>query len=566
MQCDVRVLSGELKGQILSVEGVLVIGRAPTSDLILQDALISRSHARLEPGTAGLEVVDLDSHNGTYLNGARITGRSKVGVGDIVRIGATQLLVVQSSRVRSAGASLEGAAVTPLATIDVSDLIHGGGTLRPRTWYGTASGVRDGRSGGDALDAARRDVEELALLHDVAWSTQRAEDTRALVVGAVERLLAGLGGTAGHVVLLDEHGEPDGGYVIRVGIGVTGESPRVSRTVAQLAVKDRRGLVSVATKEDARLAGATVDPGLVKSLLAFPLVAGDRPVGVVQLESGGPFGHYGHRHLEVASVAGSLVGVALANRRLMEEQERVLGELERSQARLLDTQDQLVRSEQLAAVGRLASGIGHEVRNHLIPLALVDELADRLGGDTDAQEVVSMVREAQDRVLALLDEIRQFARNSKQPLRTSPVGLASVVEGSIRFLRCDPRARVNPPQVVIAASPTVAGDGGRLRQVIINLVLNALDATRNNGGAITVTVDEDDAHAILRVRDRGTGVPPEVRERIFEPLFTTKGDSGTGLGLDICRQIVEAHTGTIALESPPDGGATFVVRLPRATA
>jgi len=109
----------------------------------------------------------------------------------------------------------------------------------------------------------------------------------------------------------------------------------------------------------------------------------------------------------------------------------------------------------------------------------------------------------------------------------------------------------------------VEGDSTRLRQAVWNLLGNALDATPD-GGVIRVVLESDSGQAILKVEDSGSGIPPEIRDRIFEPFTTTKG-KGTGLGLSLVLSVVEAHNGTVEAESAPGTGSVFIIRLPLAS-
>ncbi len=105
----------------------------------------------------------------------------------------------------------------------------------------------------------------------------------------------------------------------------------------------------------------------------------------------------------------------------------------------------------------------------------------------------------------------------------------------------------------------------QLKQVFLNLLKNAAEATASPEGQVEVTASQEESHVLIRIRDNGCGIPEEYLPRIWEPFFTTKGQAGTGLGLDLCRQIVEAHGGTLTVESRVGQGTTFTVRLPGAT-
>jgi signal transduction histidine kinase len=215
------------------------------------------------------------------------------------------------------------------------------------------------------------------------------------------------------------------------------------------------------------------------------------------------------------------------------------------------------RSERLATFGQLVGSIGHELRN---PLGVIESslyiLRGRVGTDERSQKHVQRIDEqlhiANDIISALLDMIRD------RPLVRERVHLASVLDGVVESVR-------RPPGVELAidgmgALPDIDADAGRLRQVLLNLVENAVHAVGDNGH-IWVRGSEDDARVTIAVEDDGPGVDASTRRRLFEPLVTTKA-KGIGLGLALIKRILERHHGSIAYEERPGGGARFVVSLP----
>jgi signal transduction histidine kinase len=226
-------------------------------------------------------------------------------------------------------------------------------------------------------------------------------------------------------------------------------------------------------------------------------------------------------------------------------------------------QEALVRTQKLAAIGQVAAGVAHEINNPLgVILGYAKLLRPQLPKE-QAEEVGIIESEAvqcQRIVQGLLDLARP------QNLDLGPVDLAELAREAVG--RLDETGAVDERSVRTpagGAAPPVAGDEGKLRQVITNLVLNAAQAT-GAGGHIDVEVaPAADDQVALSVRDDGPGMPPEVRARIFDPFFTTKR-GGTGLGLSIVQAIVDAHGGRIEVDSAPGGGTRVTVCLPKAAA
>lgn len=229
--------------------------------------------------------------------------------------------------------------------------------------------------------------------------------------------------------------------------------------------------------------------------------------------------------------------------------------------RLNQSQRQALRAEQLAAVGQLAAGIAHELRNPLTAMKILVQSGTERPGGTLRSRDLAVLEEEISRLEKLISTFLDFARPPQ--LDKHPLDLRSAVEPVVTLFR----AKAEPVGVSIvsdlASEPVrVEADAGQMRQLLLNLLLNALDACRE-GSRIEVEVGSAvDGTAVLRVSDTGRGLPSELGERIFDPFVSTK-ETGIGLGLSICKRIVEAHGGTITASDRTDGGAVFTVNLPR---
>ena len=221
------------------------------------------------------------------------------------------------------------------------------------------------------------------------------------------------------------------------------------------------------------------------------------------------------------------------------------------------------RAEKLAAVGTLAAGLSHEIKNPLNAAALQLTVLERRlkklpNASPELLEPLGLVQSEIKRLAVFLDEFLQFAR--PREIARSDVDVAMLVREMIDVLRPQAAAAQVSLDAELAPLPTLSADAPKLRQCLFNLMLNAIQATPP-GGAVHVVGEVEDAHVCLCVDDSGPGVPETVRSRIFEPFFTTK-DAGSGLGLPLVHSIVQQHGGTITLEASPAGGARFHMRLP----
>ncbi len=218
------------------------------------------------------------------------------------------------------------------------------------------------------------------------------------------------------------------------------------------------------------------------------------------------------------------------------------------------------RQKRLAAIGRLAAGIAHEIRNPLAAISGSIELLVGSGiGDTsaDAKELAQIVLRETSRLNALITELLEFARPRTTELQ--PLDLSETVTELVQVFGNDKRLGDTVVELDVTPGVRVEADPDQLRQVVWNLLRNAAEAAPSL--PIKVVVDRRDASARLVVTDVGPGIPDEHLSRVFEPFFSTK-ESGTGLGLPTVHRIIEEHHGTIEMMKEPGGGTSAVVLLP----
>ncbi|MBL8921542.1 MAG: response regulator [Myxococcaceae bacterium] len=223
-------------------------------------------------------------------------------------------------------------------------------------------------------------------------------------------------------------------------------------------------------------------------------------------------------------------------------------------------------AEKLATVGTLTAGLSHEIRNPLNAAALQLSVLERRvrklepGVQGPLLDPLTLVRDEIRRLEHILQDFLQFARPLHLTIRQ--VDLRLVLEKVLAFISTDAERRRVHLTASIGHPALIAGDADQLRQVFMNLLLNAFDAAPEQG-EVRLTTETDGDVVEVHVDDSGPGVPSEQLQRIFEPFFTTKS-KGSGLGLPITHAIVSQHGGTLTVSRGPLGGARFTVSLPRA--
>jgi signal transduction histidine kinase len=241
--------------------------------------------------------------------------------------------------------------------------------------------------------------------------------------------------------------------------------------------------------------------------------------------------------------------------------------LDKAMAQLTSSQEQMVRTERLAAVGQLAASVGHELRNPLAAVRnantfIVKRLGDGAGKDIDPKvpQFLAIIDRELGACNRIIGDLLDFAR--ERPVMLAPCPLHALVDEAIGLL---PKSAVTVHnEVHLDVVPEL--DREQFRQIVINLLQNAVEAVNAAGGKVAVRAEIDGAPTWrMIVEDSGPGIAPEVVGRIFEPLFTTK-TKGTGLGLAIVQRGVALHNGTIKVESTLGQGTRFIIDLPRAPA
>ncbi len=241
-----------------------------------------------------------------------------------------------------------------------------------------------------------------------------------------------------------------------------------------------------------------------------------------------------------------------------------LAALRRSQAELeAFYRERLVRADRFAAVGEVATGLAHEIKNPLAGLSgALELLAEDLAANPRHAEVVGEMRHQVQRLTHTMESLLSFARPPKARLRASDInGTLEKVLFLIRQQSRGTQVEVRPE--LGSDLPQVLADPSQLEQVFLNLCLNAVQAMGAPGGTLTLRSRAADGQVLVEVQDTGPGIPSDLRGSIFKPFFTTKRE-GNGLGLAISARIVAEHGGHIGYRCPPEGGTIFTITLQQA--
>jgi signal transduction histidine kinase len=407
------------------------------------------------------------------------------------------------------------------------------------------------------LAEERQRVEELAAVNEIGrLITEPIELESVLAVGV--RHLAKIAGGVNVFVMLVEGAElVTAATSLEVPAALGLRLPLDAPSVATASLRERRPIVVDDVDSDPRVMRGVARQFGHRAILATPLFARGAAIGSLVLGLTREGTSFSPDDVESTVAITNQLAIALANARLIDDLKRSYADLERAQGTL-------VERERLAALGELSAVVAHEVRN---PLAIIwnslGALRHKVPIEGDVATLLGIVEEESSRLNRMVSDLLDYARPNPLELRREDLG--PVLLEAVEAARVGSGNDAVDVAVRLADDlPPVLADARLLRQALVNLVSNALQAVASNGRVEVAIAWDLEAHrARIDVVDDGDGLSTEAKRRLFEPFFTTKA-TGTGLGLALVKRIVEGHGGAIAVAPAPDRGTVFSVYLPLA--
>ena len=352
-----------------------------------------------------------------------------------------------------------------------------------------------------------------------------------------------------------------------VGLAFTTRTVQVTHSVAAYLAR----IPELSETERQHLAGALDQPAPPTGVIALPLCVDAQPLGVLLLLRRTGEGRFADEARATLEGLANLTIAAVLEAQGREEASELSHEITRMEQRERSLTERVTQAEaavlqaaRLAAIGQLAAGIAHEINNPLFAvrnaLALLEE---DLPPDLRDSAYVGIARDQLNRIAGIISRMRDFYRPDRGEMQ--PCAINQLLEETLALAGLNLRhGAINFVFTPALDLPPVEGNSDQLRQVFLNLVINAIDAMPDRG-TLTVRTKTQATDVVVDIQDTGVGIPDEVRSRLFEPFFTSK-PTGTGLGLSISGHIVMQHGGKIEVESSVGQGSTFRVRLPRQSA
>ncbi|MGA2516877.1 MAG: ATP-binding protein [Thermodesulfobacteriota bacterium] len=290
---------------------------------------------------------------------------------------------------------------------------------------------------------------------------------------------------------------------------------------------------------------------LLEADVSIPFISKGQLIGMINLSHKFTKDIYSHEDIELLSTLANQTAIAIENARLYEDLKR--------------SKSYIRRADRLASLGTLTAGLAHEIRNPLVAIkTLTQLLPDRLDDEEFRDQFLKIASGEVDRISSLVNELLDFARPSDPKLKFEDIN--TILDGMILLVSTETKKKqINILKNYASDLPPAQIDREQIKQVFLNVLLNAIQATPENGRIMVktraFTKPGGESYAQIEFADTGCGIPGEHLEEIFNPFFTTKS-TGSGLGLSISHQIVQDHRGYIDVESQLDKGSSFFINLP----
>ena len=405
-------------------------------------------------------------------------------------------------------------------------------------------------------------IRQLTILYEIGKTLSSTLDLDDLFKKALELLKDRFGYAACSILLLDKAKEElsikqvtgrslEEAKKLRFRVGIDGIVGWVARTGELVYVPD--------VSKDSRYIPANPS---IKSEAAFPLKVRDQLFGVLNIESDELYG-FDEEDLKTLSSFASQMSISIENAQLFSDLKQTLQELRQAQ-------DQVVQAEKLRAMGELASGVAHDFNNVLaVVLGNTQLLLHQLEhlGVEEMREGLKVIERSSKDGAETIRRIQEFTgvRRDREFVSLSLNEIVTEV-ANITQPRWRDQTQKKGIQIEMTTRlgeiPLIMGNPSEVREVLTNIIFNAVDAMPKGGKLTIATQPQAEGWVEVRIVDTGIGMTEEVKNRVFDPFFTTKGVTNSGLGMSVSYGIIKRHGGEILIESEPQKGATFIIHLP----
>jgi signal transduction histidine kinase len=541
-ELDLGVKVFELKGRVVTV------GRHPNNDISLLLESVSRFHAKLELVGSHWILTDLNSSNGTYVNGERIATPRTLAEGDVVTFGRADFVFSYLSPEERNAATKECKTSTPLSSsgINLVGDEQSSSTILSAQLSVEATPLPTRFMPKVEVDlyALQRANERLLALYELNDIIRTSTTSHEMLERAMDLIFECLPADRGVIMTIEGPGGELEPQVVRFRDKNASGELAISKTIVEKALREQVAILSRDATMDSRFSGSeSIIAHDLRSTMCVPMVAKNTAHGIIFVDCKETTHKFTEDDLAfLASLANDLA-ISMENNRLLQE---------------------AIKNERLAAVGQTIAGLAHNIKNILQLARGGLELLDAAVANKSLADVETfwpIVKRGIERMQQLTQEMLDFSRQTRPELVEASVN--DVILDTLRSFQKDSvDAGVEIELNLEKNLPVRRIDLNGLCKSLLNLLTNAVDAFEGTGGRIVISTSLENDAIVIRVKDNGKGIPKDKLGRIFQPFFTTKGSKGTGLGLSMTKKYIEDMGGTISVESVEGQGTTFTITLP----
>lgn len=530
--------------------GETFIGRDASNDIRLAHGSISRVHAKITMQNGEYVVTDLNSRNGVFVNKKRVK-KALLHQGDIIHFGSRAFVFNAESIECDQGedqltVSLPDTLPISDEELDRDELVSREAEAAAKTFLSVPpGGFIDGEP-----DTSQMAHHRLSLLYKLSEQIRAAGDPDQILDRGLSRVFEALPSAERAVALLKEDGVagPLDVRAVRYRVGKTeGEKTPISRTVLDWVVSERVAVVSRNVLDDSRFEESnSIRMHNLQSIICVPLLYGENVMGALHIDTGDILNPFTQNDMEFVAAVANEMALSIENDHL---------------------QKSAIRNERMAAIGMTVTNIAHNIKNLLHLNVNAIELMDRHLEGVEDEKIHTrwyLLRKGLERMNRLATDMLEFARF--QPSQKSLVDVNRVLLENKEFLeKTLIQKGIRLKWELAPEVPRQLMNEEQFQRALLNLVVNAEDALKNEEDAqITVSTDLDPHNRLMvRVSDNGCGIPPEQIKEVFHLFYTTKGAGGSGLGLPMVQKFAESAGGKISVESTINEGTTFTMLFPR---
>ncbi|MGD8372446.1 MAG: ATP-binding protein [Syntrophobacterales bacterium] len=542
---ELLIIKGPGEGQAYPLDDdEVIIGRDASCQVSLDDRTLSRQHAKIMRHDGVLTIEDLGSVNGILVNGVRVS-KSDLKEDDRLTLGNVELRLRQAVGMAAPAKKPS----PPTAAPDEPTLLHQIAEQRldasQESEPGSIMSITQTLSSSMIMDLLGRSHLSLSAMYRINRLVSSIFDLDVLLNKLLDETFATVRAERAFILLIDPNSDQleikASRWQDKEGLD---HEVSISQNIISHVLKKKESVLIADAMADSKFGLAdSVVLHKIRSAMCSPLRGRTRIVGIIHVDTTGA-GEFTQEDLMLLDAIGNAAGTAVENAQLYSEK---------------------IQNERLAAMGQAISGLSHYIKNILAAMETSHAMVEKALAAEDLaiiSRVWKILRRSNQRISNLVLDMLAYSKDRKP--QTQPCQLNEICEEAAEL--CQDRIKAKHAKLHLALDPQlpqIQVDPQGIHRCLLNLLTNAVDALAENEGEVRISTQmQEESEVLVTVEDNGAGIPENIRQRIFDVFFSTKGSQGTGLGLAVTKKIIEEHGGSIEAQSNPDQGTKFTILLP----